>query len=660
MKLLHIFFAACILCLMASPLFAQPVVKNSNFKSEEARFEMATSHEQSYQLDISGPNGYHFQQEVATTSDIRLSNQKANGEVFQDGLYTLQITPIFKLSEEDKVALQALRNKNDQAGIANYRALHGLPNKVDVATLFFSIREGKFVMPNKHEAPMSAPKMSVIKNDSHPALYASLNYVDPYTPDRAMDLTFQNGDAQVFTQDVIVQGSQCVGIDCTTTESFGFDTGRYKENNLRIHFDDTSASASFPSGDWRITINGSNNGDASFFAIDDATNNTRPMTISQGAGNNAIYVKDNGDVGLGTSSPVLELQVTDGDSPSIRLEQNGSNGWQPQSWDIAGNETNFFIRDVNNSSNLIFRLRAGAPANSIFVQNNGRVGFGTDSPSESMHLKSGNMRIESGNLTMNSGGITMQSGDITNESGSAVFQEGNLTVEDGSIGINVSPTVPLDVIGNVKVLGTSTFTGSINSRGSNTFLNAAGTDVVLATDGVNNRVGIGTSTPGHVLEVTSNDVVKPNGGDWLGASDRRLKTNIRNFEDGLATIMQIRPVRYNYNGKLGLPTDEDFVGVIAQEMQAIAPYTIKPLNHETEKNYLAYDGSSVTYMLVNAVQEQQAIIDAQEEKIASLEAQLSEVETLKAQMAQLSAMVQDMQSTSGEASATETMTEERD
>ncbi|MEO0863652.1 MAG: hypothetical protein AAFY39_03505, partial [Pseudomonadota bacterium] len=51
---------------------------------------------------------------------------------------------------------------------------------------------------------------------------------------------------QVFVDDVIVQGSICVGIDCSNGESFGFDTLRLKENNLRIKAQDTSSSASFP------------------------------------------------------------------------------------------------------------------------------------------------------------------------------------------------------------------------------------------------------------------------------------------------------------------------------------------------------------------------------------------------------------------------------
>ena len=56
----------------------------------------------------------------------------------------------------------------------------------------------------------------------------------------------------VIRDDLIVDGSACVGFDCVNGESFGFDTMRLKENNLRLHFQDTSSSASFPSNDWRI------------------------------------------------------------------------------------------------------------------------------------------------------------------------------------------------------------------------------------------------------------------------------------------------------------------------------------------------------------------------------------------------------------------------
>ena len=65
---------------------------------------------------------------------------------------------------------------------------------------------------------------------------------------------------QVILDDLIVDGSACIGFDCVNGESFGFDTLRLKENNLRIKFQDTSSSASFPSRDWQITANDSANG----------------------------------------------------------------------------------------------------------------------------------------------------------------------------------------------------------------------------------------------------------------------------------------------------------------------------------------------------------------------------------------------------------------
>ena len=201
------------------------------------------------------------------------------------------------------------------------------------------------------------------------------------------DQDVQNDQRDVVViDDHIVLGSECVGIDCVNGENFGFDTGRYKENNLRLHFDDTSVSASFPSNDWRITINDSENGGTSHFSIDDATAGTNPFRVMAGAGSNAMFISNSGgNVGLGTSTPVVELQVTDGDSPTLRLEQNGSNGWTPQAWDIAGNETNFFVRDVTGGSKLPFKILPGSPDNQVVITSTG-VGIGTNSPTNQLDV----------------------------------------------------------------------------------------------------------------------------------------------------------------------------------------------------------------------------------------------------------------------------------
>ena len=58
----------------------------------------------------------------------------------------------------------------------------------------------------------------------------------------------------VILDDLIVDGSACIGFDCVNGESFGLDTIRLKEHKLRIDFKDTSNTASFPDRDWRIVI----------------------------------------------------------------------------------------------------------------------------------------------------------------------------------------------------------------------------------------------------------------------------------------------------------------------------------------------------------------------------------------------------------------------
>lgn len=185
---------------------------------------------------------------------------------------------------------------------------------------------------------------------------------------------------QKIQDDLIVTGSICSGFDCNSGETFNFDTLRLKENNLRINFIDTSSSSSFPSGDWLIEVNDSVNGGLNRFSIKDDTTSTTPFTIVQGAPDNSIYVTSAGNVGFGTSTPLVELVVKDGNSPTLRLEQDQSAGFAAQSWDVGGNETNFFIRDVTNNSQLPFRLSPGAPNSSLHIASDGDVGFETSTP----------------------------------------------------------------------------------------------------------------------------------------------------------------------------------------------------------------------------------------------------------------------------------------
>ncbi|HEX7183755.1 MAG TPA: hypothetical protein VF756_18120, partial [Thermoanaerobaculia bacterium] len=112
-----------------------------------------------------------------------------------------------------------------------------------------------------------------------------------------------------------------------------------------------------------------------------------PFTITAGASTNSIFVDSTGRVGFRTSTPVLDLHVATSNTPAIRLEQNNSGGFTAQTWDVAGNEANFFVRDVTGGSRLPFRIRPGAPTSSIDISADGDVGIGDASPTSALHVK---------------------------------------------------------------------------------------------------------------------------------------------------------------------------------------------------------------------------------------------------------------------------------
>lgn len=192
---------------------------------------------------------------------------------------------------------------------------------------------------------------------------------------------------QVISGDLTVYNSLCVGFDCATSESFGADTVRLKENNLRIHFEDTSTASSFPSRDWRIVANDQANGGASYLAFQDVNGGRMPFLVEAAAPASSLYVDSTGRVGFGTGSPVLEMHARDGDTPGLRLDQDTSNGFASQVWDIAGNETSFFVRDATNGSTLPFRIRPGAASNSLVIDSDNDVGIGVLSPDSALHVQ---------------------------------------------------------------------------------------------------------------------------------------------------------------------------------------------------------------------------------------------------------------------------------
>ncbi len=134
------------------------------------------------------------------------------------------------------------------------------------------------------------------------------------------------------------------------------------------------------------------------------------------------------------------------------------------------------------------------------------------------------------------------------------------------------------------------------------------------------EIGIGTSSPAQLLSVNGT-AGKPGGGSWSTFSDKRMKQDIRPFQPGLAEVISINPVRFRYNKLSGHDTKTEHVGVIAQELQEIAPYMVSAIEKDG-KEYLQVDNSAMTYMLINAVKELHAENKQLKEDIALIKSLL--------------------------------------
>ncbi|HEX6903582.1 MAG TPA: tail fiber domain-containing protein [Thermoanaerobaculia bacterium] len=323
-------------------------------------------------LTVSRPDGTTVRQEVAAGADVVF--ELAAGD--PDGVYTWELRAAPRVSPEVRRELQKARRTGDSSVLGRLRREGKLPEDL-VQSGSFTVAQGGIVPMDREERQGGA---------------------------QTKDLgTFAEAD-QVIPDDLIVQGSGCFGFDCVNNESFGFDTIRLKENNLRIKFEDTST-GTFPTNDWQLTANDSASGGSSKFSIEDITGSKVPFTITAGASTNSIFVDSTGRVGFRTSTPVLDLHVATSNTPAIRLEQNNSGGFTAQTWDIAGNEANFFVRDVTSGSRLPFRIRPGAPTSSIDISADGDVGIGTASPSTKLHVSGSNGATKA--LIQESSGTTL-------------------------------------------------------------------------------------------------------------------------------------------------------------------------------------------------------------------------------------------------------------
>jgi hypothetical protein len=408
---LGLFTVLALVCLQSAALgqAANDKLANVAGGASSVRWDVSVSNSGG-SLTISAPDGRVFYKEFRAGASPEISLTDKQLEKLPDGTYTYELSLRPVLTAGVKKALQAARG-NDDDPEAERAARKRIAPTALVQSGSFSILNGAIVVGGAVEDQRRTAKIT------EPQRIRGVISGNTATRLRNHRISLGAMPDDVIPDDLIVQGSACVGLDCVSGEVFGFDTIRVKENNTRIQFDDTSA-AGFPLNNWQIRANSSAAGGASFLAFVDqgATGNSETGTIlfevDAGAPANSLKVSSTGKVGLRTATPVLDLHITTGDTPAHRLEQTNQSGFTAQTWDIAGNEANFFVRDVTGGSRLPFRIRPGAPTSSIDIAASGSVGIGLASAIHKLDV-AGNMTIGAGfnsSVTVPANGLLVEGG----------------------------------------------------------------------------------------------------------------------------------------------------------------------------------------------------------------------------------------------------------
>jgi hypothetical protein len=577
-----LFVAAAFVCLQTAAL-GQGASQTANLRAEGmgVRFDSSIQHT-SASLTISGPDGNVYRREFGAGAVPSFALLDKAGAALGNGTYTYELRLNTAQARDPKERLAALDDGVEDEQGRTSRKRSRVQSVVQSGS--FSVVNGVLYAGSEIEPTTGRPS-STKSFGTNPQ--RSTGVISGNTLNRLRNHRLSLLPDIVQPDDVIIQGSLCVGLDCVNNEAFGFDTIRLKENNDRIQFDDTSTSAGFPTNNWQIRANSSASGGESFLGFVDqgATGNSETGTIvlqvNAGAPANSIKVDSTGRLGLRTATPVLDVHANTSNTPAIRLEQNNGGGFTAQTWDIAGNEANFFVRDVTGGSRLPFRIRPGAPTSSIDINASGNVGIGTASPSAKLEVVASSI-ADGVRITGNTTGTL-----------SPAFKLFDSSTQRGALGLaEAAGHFSGDAAAGDIILFANT--------GKLLFQNGAGASAMAVVGG---QIGIGTTTPDQKLSVSGDASKSAGGGSWQFFSDERLKNIKGQFNSGLKAVLQLQPIRYSYkpDNALGLQSVTEQVGFGAQALQKVIPEAVT----RNSNGYLMVNNDPILWTMLNAIKEQQ-------------------------------------------------------
>jgi hypothetical protein len=376
---------------------------------------------------------------------------------------------------------------------------------------------------------------------------------------------------------------------------------------------------------WLINGNSNINGTTSFLG----TTNSKPV-IFKTNGLERMRISKTGRVGIGTSTPQAQFNVTAGGSVSLTSTDSVLLG-SLTGLNIAFDNHEIQARNNNAGSTLFLNYwggdtwignHSGAATPAVYTSAAGQTGIGSNTTQAGYAL------------TVNP--FSSGSAIYINDPGDGYFALGTKSGNNGEgFRMNISSTSnPFSAI-----RGHTDGTGfGVLAESTNTGMGVQGYST--KSYGVWGQTGNSSSYAGYF----EGNVFTTG---TYNSSDENLKQNIKDFPDAMSIINQLHPKQYQYRQDgnyrlMNLPQGDHF-GLIAQDVEKVLPglvkdtkfYTSKsdPTRSDELKNAPDIDFKALNYtelipVIIKAMQEQQATIQNLQSENEQIKQQINELKQM--------------------------------